>query len=223
MCQSLMDLSMTLFCKDRRLVDAAQNSISAHPLGLPCENWVQRDLNLPASPSGKVVPVFVHVPNTSVNFTDVAMSRENPHMSQITIILVKHLIKELEIKPRDLAIVTPYKAQLLKLKERLGKFGSPVDNNDRAQLTTTDRVQGAERRIILSLWSTRRRPEQASFSTQIDSMLSPQGQRTSLSLSGTAKLPSRHQARTKQMWTRDRCASGSIGLGRIVVWWMQAL
>lgn len=37
------------------------------------------------------------------------------------------------------------------LEERLGKFGALVDKDDRVQLTAADRVQGAERKIILFL------------------------------------------------------------------------
>lgn len=60
------------------------------------EDWARRDLKLPGSPTGKVLPVFIHASNTTVNFTDVSMSRENPRMLDITIILVKQLIKNLK-------------------------------------------------------------------------------------------------------------------------------
>lgn len=151
MCPGLMDLSMKLFYKDWQLVYASQNNIDAHSLGIACEGWARRDLKLHGSPTGKVLPVFIHASNTTVNFTDISMSRDNPRMLDITIILVKRLIENVKIQPRDLAIVTPYKAQLLKLKERLGRHGALVDKPDQVQITTADRVQGAERKIILFL------------------------------------------------------------------------
>lgn len=82
MCPGLMDLSLTLFNKNWQLVYASRNNIDAHPLSIACENWAQRVLDISSSPTGKVQPVFVHASNTSVKFTDVSMSRENPLMSQ---------------------------------------------------------------------------------------------------------------------------------------------
>lgn len=150
-CPGLIDLSMTIFYKYWQLVYAPTNTLDAHSLCAARETWACGDLKLPASPTGKVLLVFVHCHDTSVKFTDVAMSRENPSMLQVTIIILKCLIKEIGIKPRDIAIVTPYKAQLLRLKDRRRKWAFLVDKDHRVQLTTADRVQGAEREIILFL------------------------------------------------------------------------
>lgn len=94
-CPGLIDLSMTLFYKYWQLVYAPTNTLDAHPLGAARETWACGDLKLPASAPGMVLPVFVNCPNTSVNFTDVSMSRENPGMSEISIIILKRLIRSL--------------------------------------------------------------------------------------------------------------------------------
>lgn len=142
---------MLLFYKDWNLDDAVTNTIQAHPSSSACESWARTYLRLSASPDGKFQPAFIHAPDTTMKYTEISMSRENPRILEVIVIVVKRLIQALGFQPGDLAIVIPYKAQLGKLKERLGKYAVHVDKGDHVHLTTADKVQGAERKMILFL------------------------------------------------------------------------
>ncbi|KAL1853624.1 hypothetical protein Daus18300_011747 [Diaporthe australafricana] len=55
------------------------------------------------------------------------------------------------INQDDVAIVIPHKAQLPKLKKLVGDKAAVIDKPGRVHLITADRVQGAERKIIIFL------------------------------------------------------------------------
>lgn len=114
-----------------------------------CELWARDDLGRPPTPGGTAEPVFLHVPRTRVQKAGVSQSRSNADMLDVLTIVLKRLIAQVGIEKGDVAVVTPYKAQLKKLGQRFRGYVAFRDTADLMQLTTADRVHGAERKIFL--------------------------------------------------------------------------
>jgi len=68
----------------------------------------------------------------------------NPAEAVVVLDYIKQLVKE-GVKPRDIGVITPYRRQVVKLRERLGAAGW----RDEVMVGTTEEFQGQERMAIL--------------------------------------------------------------------------
>lgn len=111
-----------------------------------------RKLDVRRSPEGKVFPVFIHVDRSRVNYTPVSRSRYNDNMLDILIRTLNRLIQGARLGRNDIAIITPYVAQENAILKALGaEYISVSDVSNKILLTTADRAQGNERKVVILL------------------------------------------------------------------------
>ncbi|KAJ0118235.1 hypothetical protein J7T55_009018 [Diaporthe amygdali] len=125
--------------------------VENHDLGQRCEDWAVRKLGVERSPGGSLLPLFVNIPRTRVQYTEVSKSRSKPLMLDAMIRILNRLIQGANLSRGDIAIVTPYQAQQNEILEKMGADVSVMDIDNKVPLTTADRVQGNERPVVVLL------------------------------------------------------------------------
>lgn len=97
---------------------------------------------LEPSPAGRIVPMFVHVPDSICH--QARTSRHNPKQTRAASYMVKKLIS-CEIKPVDIMVIGAYQAEAKQLRRVLDKD---------VLVTTADAIQGQERPYVVLVFST---------------------------------------------------------------------
>lgn len=151
MAQGLFDLSKDIFYNRWDLSYGQTCEVENHDLGQRCEDWAVRKLGVEWSPGGSLLPLFVNIPRTRVQYTEVSKSRSNPLMLDAMIRILNRLIQGANLSRGDIAIVTPYQAQQNEILEKMGADVSVMDIDNKVPLTTADRVQGNERPVVVLL------------------------------------------------------------------------
>lgn len=122
-----------------------------HDLSLSCEDWASRVLGVTRTKDMRIWPVFINISGTQVQYTKVSESRSNEMMTAVLIRLLNRLLPGGGLQLDDVAIVTPYVAQQFAILRAIGSSVSINDTKDKILLTTADRVQGNERRVVVFL------------------------------------------------------------------------
>ncbi|KAG6360923.1 hypothetical protein INS49_011991 [Diaporthe citri] len=116
-----------------------------------CEDWTSRVLGVGPPIDGRILPVFINVSGTQVQYAEVAKSRSNAMMTAVLIRLLNRLLPGGGLQLHDVAIVTPYVARQYEILRAIGSSVSINDTEDKILLTTADRVQGNERPVVVFL------------------------------------------------------------------------
>lgn len=147
----LFEPSMEIFYKGWQLCYAVENDLGAHPMAQRCEQWATERLRIKPSPAGRVFGAFLHVPDTQVIKQEITESRVNQRALNVLVTVLNDMKERLQIAAGDVAIVTPYKAQLKMLVQKFGHVATLGEVEGRILLTTADRFQGNERKVVLFL------------------------------------------------------------------------
>lgn len=160
MVRGLFDLSKDLFYNrlgasrnslELSYSETSETSSGQHNHSLSCEAWTSKMLNVRPTNDGRILPVFVNVSGTEVQYTEVSKSRYNKMMTDVLIRLLNRFLPGAGVQLGDVAIVTPYVAQQYGLLRAFGSSVSINDHKDKILLTTADRVQRSERRVVVFL------------------------------------------------------------------------
>lgn len=160
MVRGLFDLSKDLFYNrlgasgkqlDLSYSETSDTSSGQHSLSLSYEDWASRVLGVQPTIDGRILPVFINVSGTQVQYAEVSKSRSNARMTAILVRLLGQLLSGASLKLGDVAIVTPYVAQQHEILRAIGSSVSMNNDEDKILLTTADRVQGSERPVVVFL------------------------------------------------------------------------
>lgn len=99
---------------------------------------------LQASPAGRIVPMFIHVPGSTCD--QAGTSRHNPKQNKAASYVVKKLIS-CGIQPGDIMVIGAYHAENIELRKTI---------REDVLVTTADAVQGHERSYVVLVFSTTR-------------------------------------------------------------------
>jgi hypothetical protein len=109
----LFDLPKDISYQNWGLSYGTQHILQHHPVPVAqrCEACVLRKLDIRPSPPGKALPVFIHVSNSEVKYTQVSRSSSNPRMINVLILTLNRLIQGAGLGLQQIAIITPYVLQ----------------------------------------------------------------------------------------------------------------
>ncbi|KAL2276262.1 hypothetical protein FJTKL_01027 [Diaporthe vaccinii] len=109
---------------------------------------------LQPSPEGRIVPMFIHVPETDCKHDrtlrhrpGIKTSKYNPAQARVAAHIVKKLMG-CNIKAADIMVIGAYRAETTRLRDMIP---------DDVLVTTADAVQGQERRYVVFVFSTTRK------------------------------------------------------------------
>lgn len=151
MVQNLFDLSHDNFYGTLRITYADSTRLAVRPVAVVCEAWARSVLRVRQSPRGTVLPVFVHAPNSEVEFAEYTQSRSNREQLRVLLTTLDSMRAWVpSLRDGDIGIITPYKAQLRELLRVLPN--SAGKNHPRKKfIASADSVQGSERTVVFIL------------------------------------------------------------------------
>ncbi|RMJ07944.1 hypothetical protein BHE90_012511 [Fusarium euwallaceae] len=115
------------------------------PLGIKVEQYVKIKHHLPSGSPDSLLPVFFNTLNCPCrNYPD-NPSRLNPRQADCIEKYLEPMMKELSIQPADVAVLTPYRANMRTLQKRFRKDQVLKE----VVCTTIDSFQGREAQIIV--------------------------------------------------------------------------
>lgn len=114
-------------------------------LGIRVEQYIQTKHKLPSESPDKLLPVFFQTNNCPCrNYPDSA-SRLNPRQADCIAKCLAGMMEELSMSPADVAVLTPYRANLRALQKRFRR----EDILEGVICATPDTFQGREAQIII--------------------------------------------------------------------------
>ncbi|RSL68091.1 hypothetical protein CEP53_002710 [Fusarium sp. AF-6] len=115
------------------------------PLGIRVEQYIQTKHRLPSESPDKLLPVFFQTNDCPCrNYPDSA-SRLNPRQADCIAKCLVRMMEELSMSPADVAVLTPYRANLRALQKRFRK----EEILEAVICATPDTFQGREAHIIV--------------------------------------------------------------------------
>ncbi|KAJ4163106.1 hypothetical protein NW754_014529 [Fusarium falciforme] len=115
------------------------------PLGIKVEQYVKLNHHLPSDSPDSLLPVFFNTLRCPCrNYPD-SPSKLNPRQAHCIAKYLEPMMKELSISPADVAVLTPYRANMRDLQKKFRK----VKILEKVVCTTIDTFQGREAEIII--------------------------------------------------------------------------
>ncbi|KAK8074356.1 hypothetical protein PG994_005255 [Apiospora phragmitis] len=95
------------------------------------------------SPTGKILPMFLHVPESKVAVIGASMSKKNDKQEEVCVELVHYLIDR-GYKLEDIGVVAPYSAQVRTIQEIIHELAPSS-----VFIGTVDLFQGSDRKVVI--------------------------------------------------------------------------
>ncbi|KAL2681373.1 hypothetical protein Neosp_008984 [[Neocosmospora] mangrovei] len=115
------------------------------PLGLKIEQYVKVNHHLPSDSPDRLHPVFFNTIECPCRQHPDNPSKLNPRQADCIAKYLEPMMKELSISPADVAVLTPFRANMRELQRRFRKAKVLKD----VVCTTIDTFQGREAQIII--------------------------------------------------------------------------
>jgi hypothetical protein len=153
MADNLFKRSHELFYAEIELKYGVQGHSSNHPVGLAVEKFLQAKFpgQLRSPVEGKVIEAFIHCEETVCVVDERTGSRYNEGQVRITVELADAIVRTAGIKPSDISIIAPYKANVHLIDRKVKSFDTLRGISPAA---TVDSFHGRENKLILLCMGT---------------------------------------------------------------------
>lgn len=126
---------------------STKSPTTQHPDNYPNAQRVEASFvadfsGLQPSPAGRIVPIFIHVPESTCKY--IGKSRHSPQQTKAAKYVVKKLIT-CDIKPANIVVIGAYRAEVTELRKEIPQ---------NVLVTTADALQGQERPYVVFVFAT---------------------------------------------------------------------
>ncbi|KAF9769124.1 hypothetical protein IL306_013516 [Fusarium sp. DS 682] len=115
------------------------------PIGIDVEDYLQRKFRIPAPADNTLAPVFFNCASCPIRKYPDNESRLNPRQAELISELLVEMIAELRLSTEDIAVLTPYRANL----RAIGKQFRREPTLKGIECSTFDKFQGREAQIVV--------------------------------------------------------------------------
>ncbi|KAM0187542.1 hypothetical protein ACHAPI_011079 [Fusarium lateritium] len=175
------------------------------PIGVDVEDYLKKKHRISAPLDGTIQPVFFNCANSPCRQYPDNPSRLNPRQADLIATVLMGMIKELALFPADIAVLTPYRANLRALGKRFRKEESLRD----IVCSTFDGFQGREAQIVVLALCVTEETGPAHVAAERSLNVAMTRQRSSLLIFGdiatTAKMP--WSPRSEDDWIDERAST----------------